>query len=135
MKYWKHWSANFQRVIQKKCATRSRPRPLDTRPKGTAMKNAGLFISVADVPPVCLHEPRNDDIRDVARCISRMEGKMTITNWVGEIQIGDVVTKLRNAEEELMLVVSEEEAIGEVVSDLRGVIEVLQQIRLRISSL
>ncbi len=34
-----------------------------------------------------------------------------------------------------MLVVSEEEAIGEVVSDLRGVIEVLQQIRLRISSL
>jgi hypothetical protein len=64
------------------------------------------------------------------------EGKMRlITNWVGEIQIGDVVTKLRNAEEELMLVVSEEEAIGEVVSDLRGVIEVLQQIRLRISSL
>src|SRR6266849_986979 len=54
---------------------------------------------------------------------------------LGEIQIGDVVTKLRDAEEELMLVVSEEEAIGEVVSDLRGVIEVLQQIRLRISSL
>ena len=100
------------------------------------MKNADWFISVAVDPPVCLHEPRNDhDIRDVARCVSRMEGKMTITNWVGEIQIGDVVTKLRNAEEELMLVVSEEEAIGEVVSDLRGVIEVLQQIRLRISSL
>ena len=47
-------------------------------------------------------------------------------------QIGDVVTKLRDAEEELMLVVSEEEAIGEVVSDLRGVIEVLQQIRLEL---
>jgi hypothetical protein len=61
--------------------------------------------------------------------------KNRISNWIGEIQIGDVVTKLRNAEEELMLVVSEEEAIGEVVSDLRGVIEVLQQIRLRISSL
>jgi hypothetical protein len=56
-------------------------------------------------------------------------------NWINEIQIGDVLTKLQNAEEELMLVVSEEEAIGKVVSDLRGVIEVLQQIRLRISAL
>jgi hypothetical protein len=61
--------------------------------------------------------------------------KNGISNWIGEIQIGDVLTKLQNAEEELTLVALDEEAIGEVVSDLRGVIKILQVIRLRISSL
>jgi hypothetical protein len=61
--------------------------------------------------------------------------KNGISNWIGEIQIGDVLAKLRDAEEELTLVALDEEAIGEVVSDLRGVIKILQVIRLRISSL
>ena len=60
---------------------------------------------------------------------------MTITNWISEIQIQDVINNLEEAETELLLCAYiEEAAMSVAASDLRRIIHQLQEVRKKLAT-
>jgi hypothetical protein len=64
--------------------------------------------------------------------VARFSGRQPVT--LSPELAAAIVSKLRAAEAELHLVIIEEEKVSEASSDLRGVIERLQEIILKIQS-